>query len=83
MCDLEEEHFEDYPNDHGEPAEKPSDLMQLLKALEYYADPKTYFAISILPDFPCGAFTEDFSETELGLKPGKLARETLKKYKSI
>jgi hypothetical protein len=46
-------------------------------ALEFYADPATYFAIGFVPDPPCGGFMDDFSDTELGRKPGKLARETL------
>jgi hypothetical protein len=50
----------------------------ILDALHFYADPETYFAISLIPDPPCGDFIEDFSETpELGMKPGKKAREVL------
>lgn len=48
---------------------------QAVYALEFYADPSTYFAIGIFPDSPCGEFIDDFSETHLGLKPGKRARE--------
>ena len=51
---------------------------ELLDAIHFYADPETYFAISLIPDPPCGDFIEDFSETpELGMKPGKKAREAL------
>ena len=53
------------------------DVLELQKALEFYADPATYFAIGILPDEPCGDFINDFSETAIGRKPGALARETL------
>lgn len=50
----------------------------LREALGFYANPETYFAIGMFPDPPCGAFMEDFSETDdLGLKPGKLARAAL------
>ena len=51
--------------------------VRLFDALEFYADPATYFAIGFFPDPPNGDFMNDFSETELGHKPGKLARETL------
>jgi hypothetical protein len=49
----------------------------LIDVLEFYANPDTYFAIGFMADRPAGDFTEDFSETELGLKPGKRAREIL------
>lgn len=53
-------------------------VYQLQEALEFYADPVTYFAIEFFPDEPCGDFINDFEETGcLGKKPGKLARETL------
>lgn len=53
---------------------------EVLKALQFYADPETYFGIAFLADPPCGDFTEDVSETEdLGMKPGKRARELLDK----
>ena len=56
----------------------------LLRALHFYADPDSYFAIGILPDRPCGDFADDFETTydNLGEKvwrPGKLARETIRK----
>lgn len=50
------------------------------EVLEFYADPETYFAIGFIPDRPCGSFIEDASETHLGNKPGKLAREVLEKH---
>ncbi len=53
-------------------------LIKCEEALTFYADPETYFAIGFLPDHPTGEFINDFSETELGYKPGKLARETLR-----
>ena len=52
------------------------DCVKLLKALQFYADPKTYFAIGFFPDKPCGPFLKDFDKTHLGMKPGKLARKT-------
>ncbi len=55
-----------------------------MRALDFYADPGTYFAIGFFPDRHSGAFINDFSKTEFGQKPGKLARKTyeklLKKY---
>lgn len=57
---------------HGEPTYE-----ELCKALEFYANPETYFAIGFFPDPPYGEFIDDFSETYLGWKPGKAARNTL------
>ncbi len=53
-------------------------LNKLIEALEFYADPDTYFAIGFLGDPPCGPFCEDFDD-ETG-KPGALARKTLSNY---
>ena len=50
---------------------------RLWGALEFYADPATYFAIGFFPDPPCGDFAADTSETHLGMKPGKRARALL------
>jgi len=50
-------------------------IRKLRKALAFYADPSTYFAIGIFPDKPCGSFINDFSSTELNSKPGKRARK--------
>jgi hypothetical protein len=53
-------------------------LMRAELALDFYADPETYFACAFLFDPPCGGFQKDFDDTGyLGVKPGKLARETL------
>ena len=57
-------------------------MKKILKALEFYADPDTYFAIGLFPDNPCGEFIKDISETELGKKPGALARKALLEYYS-
>lgn len=56
---------------------------RLREALEFYANPETYFAIALLTDPPCGDFATDESETntELGIRPGKRAREALKDSK--
>lgn len=61
------------------------DLVERLeKALEFYADPNSYFAIGFLPDRPCGEFMEDFDECwdehieDTVIKPGKRARQALK-----
>ncbi len=63
--------------DAEERADKVKFNAKLLEALAFYADPNTYFAIGFLPDPPNGEFMGDFSVTELGQKPGKLAREVL------
>ena len=49
----------------------------LRKSLEFYANPYSYFGIGFLTDEPCGEFALDFSKTELGMKPGALARDEL------
>ena len=53
------------------------ELRRAYKVIKYYANPETYFAIGFFPDPPCGDFMKDFSETDLGLKPGKKARKFL------
>jgi hypothetical protein len=56
---------------------------KLIAALIFYADVDTYFAIGILPDWPCGDFVTDYSEhgnpnyPEGDVRPGKRAREAL------
>ena len=56
-------------------------IRKLRKALEFYADPKTYFAIGFFPDPPCGEFMRDFSnvgtKTDEDWRPGKRARKAL------
>lgn len=59
---------------------------EAIDALEFYADPDSYFAISILADRPAGAFADDFSEDDWTREcdfdrpmPGKRAREALKR----
>ena len=54
------------------------EIERLKSVLRFYADPNTYFAIGFFPDPPCGDFMTDFGETEVGYKPGKMAREALK-----
>lgn len=55
----------------------------LLGALEFYADPETWFAVALFPDHPCGEIVDDFSDTEaLGEKPGKRAREALEAFRT-
>jgi len=55
---------------------------KLAEGLCFYADPDSYFAISILTDPPCGGFAEDTSEVDSYDRemPGRIARETLKRY---
>ena len=55
----------------------------LNKALQFYADPGTYFAIFMMPDPPCGEFINDLSDDhghrELdGDRYGKTARAALR-----
>ena len=56
---------------------------RLREALEFYADPDTYFAVLVVGDAPCGEFADDFSEhgdadfPAGDLRPGKRAREAL------
>jgi hypothetical protein len=59
---------------------------RMREALEFYADPETYFGVAFMADRPCGDFVEDFEELtgELGHpdggaweKPGKRARAAL------
>lgn len=62
-------------------------FIKLVNALMFYADPDTYFAISVLPDPPCGGFADDFGEieyfddqdqlVETVLRPGEHARSAL------
>lgn len=54
-------------------------MEKLLNALEFYGDPTTYHACGFDFDRPCGAFEDDFSESDIYdyPKPGKLAREIL------
>jgi hypothetical protein len=52
-------------------------VQNLLKALLFYADPDTYFAIGFLGDPPCGDFIDDWDDAG---KPGALARKVLAEY---
>ncbi len=68
------------------PAEALERARAVREALEFYADPETYFAIGFFPNPPNGDFMDDFEELEgeLGhpdgstwVKPGKRARAAL------
>jgi hypothetical protein len=50
------------------------EIIKLINALQFYADPDTYFAIGFFPDPPCGAFINDFDDF---MKPGAKARKIL------
>lgn len=52
-------------------------LCKVTQALAFYGDPSTYFAVGFVSDPPRGKIMEDFSNTKLGVKPGKLARDTI------
>jgi hypothetical protein len=58
-------------------------LLVYKDALEFYADPETYFAIGFFPDPPNGPFMDDFSATSLRQKPGKRARKALRDAEKI
>lgn len=60
-------------------ARRDAVVAALVAALEFYADPETYFAVGFFGDRPAGEFMEDFDDTgpELGSKPGKRARAAL------
>lgn len=49
----------------------------LWQALEFYANPDTYVAISILADPSCGEFIDDGTEIDGRWRPGKIARDTI------
>lgn len=57
-------------------------IERLRAALEFYADPDTYSAITLFPDPPCGKFVDDFSRETSGNynrpMPGKRARAALR-----
>lgn len=59
-----------------------AEIDRLRDALEFYADPETYFAVAFRFDPPTGGFDDDFDEEHGGdfdrPMPGKLARATLK-----
>ena len=52
-------------------------LIKMIDVVGFYADPGSYFAIGFFPDPPNGEFMNDFSDTDLGWKPGKRARDIL------
>lgn len=54
-------------------------LQEAVDIINFYADPMTYFAVAFLDDKPSGEIMQDFSETELGFKPGEKAREWILK----
>lgn len=58
-----------------------ADAERLAEALEFYADPDTYFGVAILVDRPCGGFADDFGpDDDPGYgrpMPGATARAAL------
>lgn len=42
-------------------AQRLAGALALLEAVQFYADPATYFAIVVIPDRPCGDFVNDSS----------------------
>ena len=63
-------------------AKRDAEIERLRGALEFYADPETYFGIAVIGDPPCGAFVEDFSDDHGhpyldGPRYGKTARAAL------
>lgn len=58
-------------------------IEKLTEALEFYADPDSYYAIGFSPYRCCGPFMKDFSDDHESYlyncpMPGKLARQVLK-----
>lgn len=58
-------------------------LREAILALDFYGNPGSYIGIGFVEDRPCGDFAKDFSNTDLGKKPGKRARETFLKIGKI
>ncbi len=61
-------------------------LRVLVEVLAFYADPETWFAVSLLGDRPCGPIADDHGKTghpQLPVKPGKRARKALLKVAKI
>lgn len=76
-------HSPDDPSPAHDPAWLEAERVRLTTALEFYADPDSYFAIAVIADRPAGAFADDFSLTEdcigdVRERPGKHAREALR-----
>ena len=66
----------------AETARLEAEIERLRGALEFYADPGIYHAISIIGDRPCGEFYDDFSQDHgdpdyKREMPGKTARTAL------
>ena len=57
--------------------EAQSEAAQMRAALEFYANPDTWFATSLLTDPPCGAIVDDFSEIDGRERLGKRARQAI------
>lgn len=60
-------------------------LRTCMRALKFYANPESYFAIAVWADPPCGGFAKDYSDTgtDLGVRHGKRARKALADVKKI
>lgn len=59
------------------------EIAKIIKVVAYYADPNNYVAIGFFPDPPCGDFINDFSKTPIGYRPGKKARQCLKRLETL
>ena len=57
--------------------EMRADIDRLMEAVDFYAKTETYNTISFQSDPPCGGLMDDFSETTLGMQPGKRARQAM------
>ena len=60
------------------PSSNEESKERLREALEFYANPETYIATSLVVDRPCGEIDTDYSHTEMGSRLGKRARQALK-----
>jgi len=67
------------------PREKRLDraLQAAIRALAFYMNPDTYWAIGFLQDGPSGDFMKDFERVDGAMRPGKRARAAYKKIAKI
>lgn len=54
-------------------------MTDIIDVVCFYGNAETYSAIGFFPDPPNGEFMDDFGDSPQGFKPGKRAREILKR----
>lgn len=86
MIDLFEDADQEWLDEALVPFLTVENFKTLLNVVMFYGHPDTYFATTTIADRPAGDFADDFSEctvlegdeeVPVGIRPGKLARETL------